>query len=107
MQPLRAPARMQVPEPWTQFWENMHSTDQHREKSRRTTRTGGTALDVSLHLKSGDPRGTALDLFSHVHSGDPRGIRRGSKGIRGPNRGSGLFRPYVSWGILRPQSGLL
>ena len=57
---------------------------------------------------AGDPRGTALDLSLHVSSGDPRGgIRRGSEGIRGPNRGSRLFRPYVSWGILRPQSLLV
>ena len=43
----------------------------------------------------------------HINSGDPRGIRRGSEGIRSPNRGSGLCRPYVLWGIRRPQSSII
>ena len=84
-------ARMHVPQAWPLSWENMHGTHQHRQKPLPTTRTGGTGLDLSLL----------------VNSGDPRGIRRGSEGIRGPNRGSGLFTPYVSWGIHRPQSLLI
>ena len=43
----------------------------------------------------------------HINSGDPRGIRRGSEGIRSPNRGSGLCRPYALWGIRRPQSSII
>ena len=70
---------MQVPEPWTQFWENMHSTDQHREKkpsddSYWRHRTG-RVFALEVRGSAGHRTGLVFARTLRGSAGDPEGIQ--------------------------------